>query len=408
MFALFRLGVLSFPLRITVMVLLAAVSLVAQQRVADAQVVFESAAEQAILIEYSTGAVLYEKNADAAVIPASMAKLMTIELLFEELDKGRLKLTDQMTASENAWRKGGAPAGGSAMMLVPGARPSIEDLIRGLIVVSGNDAAITVAEGIAGSEELFAQRMTDRAKELGLKNTRFINATGFDAPEQRTTLRDLAKLTDVLIRNHPRYYPYFKELEYTWNKTKQANRNGLLGLEGLGADGLKTGFLEASGYGLVGSAVQQGRRLIVIVHGNKTVRDRTQEATKLLEWGFRSFEERTLFDGGTEIAQIDVHGGELAKVGVASNKAIRMLLPRGDLREITVEVRFNGPVAAPIVKGAEIARLFVLRGTSQISSEPLFATADVPLGTLSTRAFDTLWALTVGGIRSAFSGAGSN
>jgi serine-type D-Ala-D-Ala carboxypeptidase (penicillin-binding protein 5/6) len=408
MLGLFRALSAFFALRIGFAAIVAAFGFFASQQMAHAQVAFESAAEQAILIEYNTGAVLYEKNADTAVIPASMAKLMTIELLFEELDKGRLKLSDQMTASENAWRKGGAPAGGSAMMLVPGARPSVEDLIRGLIVVSGNDAAITVAEGIAGSEDLFAKRMTERAKELGLKNTRYSNATGFDAPEQRTTLRDLAKLAGVIIRQHPQFYPYFKEAEYTWNKTKQANRNGLLAMEGLGADGLKTGFLEASGYGLVGSAVQQGRRLIVVVHGIKTVRDRTQEATKLLEWGFRSFEERTLFEGNKEVALIDVHGGELPKVGVAPNKAIRMLLPRGDLREITVEVRFNGPVAAPITKGAEVARLVVLRGASEISSEPLFAIADVPLGSLSTRAFDTLWALTVGGIRSAFSGAGSN
>jgi serine-type D-Ala-D-Ala carboxypeptidase (penicillin-binding protein 5/6) len=372
-----------------------------------AQSDFESRAEQAILVEFGTGAVLYEKNADTSIIPASMTKLMTAELLFDEIKNGRLKLTDQMTVSENAWRNGGAPSGGSAMMLVPGARPTIEDLVRGLIVVSGNDAAIAVAEGISGSERLFAERMTARGKELGLKSTVFRNATGFDAPDQRSTLRDLALLSASLIREHSALYSYFRETEYTWNKTKQANRNGLLFVEGLGADGLKTGFLEASGYGLVGSAQRDGRRLIVVVHGLKNARDRTQEATNLLEWGFRNFEERKLFAAGAEIAEAEVHGGAQARVKLAAKAEIRLLLPRGDLRDVTVEVLYKGPLPAPVTKGAEVARLVVRRGNSELSSAPLIAAEDVALGSLSARAFDTLWALTVDGVRAAFSSAGA-
>jgi serine-type D-Ala-D-Ala carboxypeptidase (penicillin-binding protein 5/6) len=388
--------------------LFAAIALLSQMVApVSAQVDFESAAEQALLIEYSSGAVLYQKNADQPIIPASMTKLMTVELLFEEIKNGRLQLTDQMTASENAWRTGGAPAGGSAMMLVPGARPTVEDLIRGLVVDSGNDAAITVAEGISGSEALFAARMTERGKQLGLKDSIFHNSTGFDAPGQHSTLRDLAKLAETLIRDHAALYHYFSEAEFTWNKTKQANRNGLLAVPGLGADGLKTGYLEASGYGIVGSAVQNGRRLIVAVHGLKSLRDRTQEAVKLLEWGFRSFEERTLFEPGAEIAQVEVHGGTQARLMVASKDQIRLLLPRGDLRDVSIEVRYKGPVPAPITKGSEIGRLVVLRGNLELSSAPVIAAEDVPLGSLSARAFDTLWALTVDGIRSVFSRTGA-
>jgi serine-type D-Ala-D-Ala carboxypeptidase (penicillin-binding protein 5/6) len=370
---------------------------------AHAQGAFESSAPQALLIDVGTGSVLYEKSADEPVIPASMTKLMTIELLFEEIAQGRLKLSDAMTASENAWRTGGAPSGGSAMMLVPNARPSIEDLVRGLIVVSGNDAAITVAEGLAGTEAAFAERMNARAAELGLSGTRYRNATGFDADGQVTTARDLARLATHVVTQHTDLYRYFGEKEYTWNKTRQANRNSLLFVDGLGADGLKTGFLEKSGYGLVGSAKQGDRRLVVVVHGLKNARDRGTEAAKLLEWGFRSFDQRELFKAGSTIGLVAVHGGARSQAAVGSNEPLRLLLPRGDLKDLTIEIRYRGPVPAPVVKGAGIARLVVRRGDTILSETPLVALEDVPLGSVTQRAMDAAWALTLQGVRSLFS-----
>jgi D-alanyl-D-alanine carboxypeptidase (penicillin-binding protein 5/6) len=367
-----------------------------------AQVRFESAAPHAMLVDFETGTVLYEKGADEAIIPASMLKLMTLEVLFEELRTGRLKLTDQFTVSVNAWRTGGAPSGGSAMMLTPNARPTVEDLIRGIVVVSGNDAAITVAEAISGTEEKFAVLMNERARIRGLAGSTFVNSTGFDAEGQRMTVRDIIKLADILIRDYPQYYKYFAEREFSWNNRAQQNRNPLLTMEGLGADGLKTGYLKVSGYGVIGSAVQNGRRLIVVVHGLEEARDRGQEARKLLEWGFRTFEERTLFAAGEEIAEIEVFGGETARVPVAAPSAVTLLLPRGELGRLQVEIVYRGPRPAPIAKGETIGEVQVSRAGAVLHRAQVAAARDVPVGSITRRATDAAWALVVDGVRAAF------
>ena len=240
---------------------------------------------QVILIDAETQSVLFEKNADEPATPASTVKLMTAELVFQALAQGRLKLDDEFTVSETAWRNGGALARGSTMFAAVGSRIRVEDLIRGLVIVSGNDAAIVFAEGLAGSEGAFATRMTQRARELGLLHSTFTNAWGRGDPEQKVAARDMALLAAHVIRTYPEYYHYFGEKDFTWSKVKQPNRNPLLAMN-IGADGVKTGHLAQSGYGLVGSAVQRGRRLILVLNGAQTEEARAREARRLLEWGF--------------------------------------------------------------------------------------------------------------------------
>src|SRR3954468_11815510 len=255
---------------------------------------FQTQAPHAILLDAESGTVLFEKAADEPFAPASMAKLMTVEILFHELEQGRITMDTEFVISENAWRKGGAKADGSSMFAPLNSKIKVSDLLRGIVVQSGNDAAIAVAEGIAGTEDNFARMMNDRAKEIGLTKSVFRNATGYSHPEQKVTARELSKLAIYLIQTYPELYKIFSEKEFTWNKIRQQNRNPLLA-DFPGADGLKTGFLDESGYGLTGSAVQNNQRIILVMSGLKTARDRAAESRKLLDFGFRAFEARQLF-----------------------------------------------------------------------------------------------------------------
>ena len=249
----------------------------------------QTSAPHAILINSATQSVLFEKDADTLVVPASTAKIMTAEIVFHEITLGHLKLDDQFPVSETAWRYGGAPSRGSSMFAALNSSIRVEDLIRGLVIVSGNDAAIALAEGIAGSEGAFATLMTKRARELGLEHSTFTNAWGRGDPEQKVSPKEMTALANHVILTYPDLYKYFGEKDFTWNKIKQANRNPLLTMD-LGADGLKTGNIDESGYGLVGSAVQNGQRLILALYGCRTAKERVEEARKIFLWGFRSFE----------------------------------------------------------------------------------------------------------------------
>ncbi len=289
---------------------------------------FQTAAPHAILIDADSGSVLFEKAADERFSPASMAKLMTTDIVFEALKSGRLSMDTEFTVTEDAWKRGGAGGGGSSMFAQVNSRIKMSDLLRGLVVQSGNDAAITIAENMAGTEEAFAGLMNQRAKEIGLTNSTFRNATGYAAPDQKVTARDMAKLAIHLIDTYPDLYKIFSEKEFTWNKIRQQNRNPLLTLD-IGADGLKTGFLEESGYALTGSAVQNGQRLVLVVSGLKTARDRASESRKLMEWGFRAFEPRQVFAPGETVAEASVFGGEAGSVPLVAKKPVRVLLPRG-------------------------------------------------------------------------------
>ena len=366
---------------------------------AQAPAQIQVSAPHAILIDFDSGTVLYEKAADVPTPPASMSKLMTMAVVFRELKNGDLKLTDQIPISEYAWRRGGAPAGGSAMFAAIHSRVPVPDLLRGAIVQSGNDATIAFAEAIAGNELAFSEKMNALARELGLTNSTFRNASGLHDPDQKASVRDLAKLAIHIIRNYPEHYKIFGEREFTWNKIRQQSRNPLLALS-LGADGLKTGFIKESGYGIVGSAVQGGARLIVAINGARSEKERIDDARRLLEWGFRAFDSRLLFREGATIGEARVFGGDRRYVPLMGAGAIRLLSQRGTADRLLVRVAYVGPLRAPIAQGAEVARLKVMRGNAVALDVPLYAAVDVGEGSLTQRALDGAFELAGGLVRS--------
>jgi serine-type D-Ala-D-Ala carboxypeptidase (penicillin-binding protein 5/6) len=363
---------------------------------------FQTQAPFAILVDVGNRTTLYEKGANEAVAPASLAKVMTAAIVFEEIRQDRLKLEDEFIVSENAWRRGGATAGGSAMFAVLGTRIKVTDLLHGLIVQSGNDAALVLAEGIAGNEATFVERMNARARDLGLTRTVFANATGFGDPAQKSTLRDLAVLAQHVIETYPELYKIFGTREFTWNKVRQQNRNPLLTMD-IGADGLKTGMLNESGFSLLGSAVQNGKRLIVAVSGVPNARDRALETRKLLEWGFRAFESREIFTAGERIGEAKVYGGERAAVTLMTRDAVTLLLPKGSADKVVLKIVYTGPLVAPVPAGKEVARLQVIRGTIKATEIPLVAAETVGQGTLQQRGLDALLEITAGNLRKLLS-----
>lgn len=348
---------------------------------------FQTSAPYAILIDSASRSVLFEKDADTLVIPASTAKIMTAEIVFHEIALGHLKLDDQFLVSETAWRYGGAPARGSAMFAAPNSQIRIEDLIRGLVIDSGNDAAIALAEGIAGSEGAFATLMTKRARELGLERSTFTNAWGRGDPEQKVTPREMAALANHVIQTYPDLYKYFGEKEFTWNKIKQTNRNPLLTMD-FGADGLKTGNIDESGYGLVASAVQNGQRLILALYGAPTAKERAEEARKIFLWGFRSFDSKTIFQAGETIGSAKVYGGTSSNAPLVADGEVKILVARAATGKFNGRIVYTGPLIAPIEAGKEVARLKIFRGTEQILDLPLKTAAAVEEGALPRRAMD--------------------
>jgi D-alanyl-D-alanine carboxypeptidase (penicillin-binding protein 5/6) len=363
---------------------------------------FQTLAPHALLMDADSGTVLFEKAPDELFAPASMAKMMTVEIIFNELKQGRLTMDSEFAISENAWRKGGGGAGGSSMFAPLNSKVKLSDLLRGIIVQSGNDAAIAAGEAIGGTELNFGRMMTRRARELGLTQSVFTNATGYSDAEQKVTARELARLAVHIIDTYPDLYKIFAEREFTWNKIRQQNRNPLLTMD-LGADGLKTGFLEESGYALTASAVQGGQRLIVVVSGLKTARDRAAETRKLLEWGFRAFEPRQLFGNGETVAEAKVFGGDKGAVPLVAKRLVRLLMPRGSGEKIVARIVYQGPLRAPVQSGTEIGRLKVMHGDVQALDMPLYAGEDVGVGSLQQRAMDGLFELGTGLARRAFS-----
>src|SRR5437763_12589791 len=308
---------------------------------------FDGDAPTAILIEASSGSVLFEKNADELRAPSSMMKLMTAEVVFHAIKQGEVKLTDEYRVSENAWRKGGAPSGGSTMFAAIHSKIPVDDLLHGAIIQSGNDACMVLAEGIAGNERSFAEMMTKRARELGLTQSTFANSNGLPDPGNKMTVRELAKLARHIILTYPEFYKLFSEREFTWNKIRQQNRNPLLtSLDG--ADGLKTGYTKEGGYGMVGSAVQNGLRLIVVVNGLDDPDDRASEAKKMLEWGFSSFEARTLFAAQQSVGYAKVFGGDSRSVKLASPEPIKVMVQKNGSDKLIARIVYNGPVRSPV------------------------------------------------------------
>jgi len=352
---------------------------------------FESRAREALLIDATTGAVLLEKDSHRPMPPASMSKIMTVYLAFEALRDGRLSLDDKLTVSKKAWRMGG-----SKMFVEVGKQVRVEDLLRGVIVQSGNDACIVLAEGLAGSEEAFAEVMNRKAVELGMNDSSFANSTGWPHPEQRMSSRDLATLALRTITDFPDYYHYYAETTFTFTKIKQGNRNPLL-YKNLGADGLKTGHTEEAGYGLTGSAVQDGRRLIVVVNGLKSMKERGSEAQSLINWGFREFDNYSLFAAGETVEEAPVWQGVAKTVPLVLAEDLEVTLPRRSRKKMTVSVRQDGPIPTPIEEGQEVATLVVAAPGAETVEVPLRAGASVERLGLLGRFISNVKHLVLGG-----------
>lgn len=344
--------------------------------VARPALAIETIAREAILMDFQTGAVLFEKDADLPMPPASMSKIMTAYVVFSHLRDGRLSLDDTMPVSEHAWRTGGCVSDGSTMCLKLGERVRVEDLIRGMIIQSGNDACIVLAEGIDGSEEAFAEEMNRKAKEIGLTDSVFRNATGLPDPEHVMTVRDLAHLARRMIEDFPEYYSYYSETSFTWNDIKQGNRNPLL-YKNMGADGLKTGHTKAAGYCLTASAKRDDRRLILVVTGLPSMQARSDESERLIDYGFREFENVALFKKGEQVETAEVWMGKQETVPLDVPQDVVVTLPRRARDEMKVTVVYDGPLQAPVTAGEPVGQLEISAPGVPTTEVPLVAGADV-------------------------------
>ena len=350
----------------------------------------DTAARYAIIVDYNTGATLLDKDADVPMVPSSMTKLMTAYIVYGMLKSGRLKLDQELPVSERAWRMGG-----SKMFVQVGTQVKVEDLIRGMIVQSGNDACIVLAEGIAGSEEQFVELMNQKARELGLKNSNFRNATGWPDADHHMSARDIATLAARIIRDFPEYYQYDSEKSFKYNNIEQANRNPLV-QKGL-ADGLKTGHTEEGGYGLAVSAERAGRRVIVVLNGMTSMHQRAEESERLLEWAFREFEDVTLFTAGDTIERVPVWLGAAPSVPLVGGRDLVVTMPRNWRSKAKVTVAYDAPIRAPVMRGTTVGQLTVSGDGVPDMSMPLLAGADVPRLGLPGRALAVLTHYVTGG-----------
>lgn len=357
----------------------------------------ETKAKEAILMDAQTGAVFYEKNADEQIEPASMSKLMTMIMVFEALKAGKLTLDQEFLISEDAWRRGGAPSGGSTMYAELNSRVKLSDLIQGVIIQSANDACIAIAEGMAGSETVFAEQMTQRARQLGLEKAVFKNSTGLPDPEHLMSVRELAILAQYIIKNFPEYYKYYGQEAFTWNKITQNNRNPLL-KDYPGADGMKTGYTKQAGYGLVGSVMRDGRRLILVVAGLTSLNERKQEAQKILDWGFKQFKPIVAYAANDRVAKARVWGGDKSHVDLLVTQDVKLLLSPSEQSSIEVKLAYVGPLMAPIKQGENIGKVrFLVNG--RILEEVPVETSDPIAATDSMwqRAWDSVVYMVFGG-----------
>jgi D-alanyl-D-alanine carboxypeptidase (penicillin-binding protein 5/6) len=359
---------------------------------------FETKAAQAFMIDAETGTVLFSKDADKSIQPGSLAKLMTMEVVFDAVKSGRLSLDDTFVVSENAWRTGGAPSGTSTMFAKIKSTLRLEDLIQGVTVQAANDGCIVIAEGMSGSEANFAQQMSERARTLGLANSVFVNATGLPADGQKTTVRDLTLLALHIWRNYPDFYRYYGQVDFTWNKITQRNRNPLLAMD-IGADGLAVGASEQSGFGIVGSASQRGKRVIAAMSGLPSDKERAEEARKLLEWGLRAFDKTELFAQGETVGEAEVFGGARSTVPLKAKGAVDIFLPITNRDKLKARIVYEGPLKAPVEEGQPVGTLRIWIGDTLSQETPLFAAQTVEIGSLPDRALDAAKELAIGWLR---------
>ncbi len=358
---------------------------------------FESKALQAILVDAKSGLVLYEKDADTAIPPASMSKLVTQSIVFDALKNGQLKLEQEFLVSTDAWKRGGGAAGGSTMYAEVNSHIKIDDLIHAAIIQSANDACIVIAEGMAGSEQAFTQRMAAQAQTLGLKNSSFANATGLPDPKHKMSVRDLSIVARYIINTHPDYYKIYGQPEFTWNKITQQNRNPLL-KDYPGADGMKTGYTKEAGYGMVGSAMRDGRRLIMVIAGLSSINDRKAEAQKLLDWGFGQFKLINLYEAGEIVSRARVWGGSEHWVNLVVHDAMKVALSPKEQERAEIKMNYTGPLLAPVKAGQSVGTVRILIDGKPVSDAPLEVAADVPaVDSMWKKAWDSLLIMAFGG-----------
>lgn len=359
---------------------------------------FITKAPQVLLLDDKSGTVLLSKNPDIKIPPASLAKLMTAEVVFEALEQGETTLETTYPVTEYAWRTGGAPSRTSTMFAAIKSTPTVADLLQGMIVQAANDGAIILAEGLSGSEDAFARKMNERARELGLTGSNFVNATGLPADGQSVTLSDLIKLARHIHSAHPEPYKYYAQEAFTWNKIMQRNRNPLLRLD-IGADGMGTGYTEASGYALVGSAEQNGRRLFLAMSGLTSIKEREEEAKKLIEWGMTSFDVVTIYAANEEVGTAQVFGGSASSVPLKVKDGVELLLPKEGRDKLKARIFYEGPLNAPVDADTQIGTLqFELNG-NVVQQMPLYTAQAVSVGTLSQRAMGAALELSTGWLR---------
>jgi D-alanyl-D-alanine carboxypeptidase (penicillin-binding protein 5/6) len=353
-------------------------------------------AEEAILLDARTGRVLFEKNADQPVPPASMSKLMTMIMVFEALRSGTLSLDQKFKVSQDAWKRGGAPSGGSTMYAELNSEVALEDLIKGVVVHSANDACIVIAENMAGSEPAFADLMTARARELGATNATFKNATGLPDPGHQMSVRDLAILARYIINTFPEYYKYYSIPEFTWNNITQQNRNPLL-KDYPGADGMKTGYTKEAGYGLIGSAQRDGRRLVMVIAGLKTINERRQEAQGLLDWGFKQFRTVDVYAKGDRVGQARVWGGTERHVALLAAGDVRVALTPQEKEMAEVKLAYTGPLIAPVEAGQQVGSVrFIVDGVTVADVPVVTAGAITEEPSMWSRAVDSVFIMVFG------------
>ncbi|KQV81811.1 D-alanyl-D-alanine carboxypeptidase family protein [Rhizobium sp. Root1220] len=353
---------------------------------------FVTKAAQAYMVESSTGTVLLAKSENQTFSPASLAKLMTLELTFDALAKGQITLDTQYRVSEYAWRTGGAPSRTATMFAALKSSVRVEDLIKGIAIQGANDSCIILAEGMSGDEPSFAEAMTRRARTLGMERSIFGNSTGLPDGKSRTTALDMVTLAVQLQKSYPDFYPLFAQPDFEWNRIFQRNRNPLLGF-GMGVDGLATGFADGEGYSIVASAQRNGRRLFVALAGIASDKERTDEAKRVLEWGLSAFESRQIFGESEVIGQAGVYGGTLRKVDLVAKSAVSVYMPVSNPERLSARITYRWPLMAPVAAEREVATLRIFAGSRVVRDLPLFTKESVEVGSLGSRAVDAIMEL---------------
>ncbi|URK87729.1 D-alanyl-D-alanine carboxypeptidase [Rhizobium sp. RCAM05350] len=350
---------------------------------------FETKAKQVYLIDAETGTVLFAKDENAQVPPASLAKLMTMEVVFDAIRKNELTLDTEFPVSEHAWRTGGAPSGTSTMFAALKSRIRVVDLIQGVTVQLANDACIILGEGMTGSEEAFAKRMTERARELGLSASVFRNATGLPDPENKTSMRDLALLAQHIHSSYPDFFKYYAQTEFEWNKILQRNRTPLISVN-IGVDGFATGFAEGFGYGMVATMQKDGRRVFLALGGLASDKERIEETRKVLDWSMAAFEKKRLFEAGDTLGEASIYGGAVSHVALVTRDPVDVLVPVNNPDRLSAKVIYRWPLLTPVEAGVEVGTLRIWNGERLLREVSVETAAAVGEGTLTSRAIDAL------------------